>query len=87
MKFTLVLALLAPFVAVLPAAEGSDAEVSANPAADVEASLVCADGLCIGINKNQFCNDRVRLSPRPLPLSFSLSPLSSLHQDLRLNMQ
>jgi hypothetical protein len=59
MKFTLVLALLAPVIAAMPAAdvEARDVEIQ-NTEGDLEA-LACADNLCVGINKNKLCNDRV----------------------------
>lgn len=66
MKFTLVLALLAPVIAAMPAAdvEARDVEIQ-NTEGDLEA-LACADNLCVGVNKNKLCNDRVS-TPKQQP--------------------
>lgn len=61
MKFTpipVLLALLVPAIAALPAGESVDLETQSPNQNEVEA-LVCADNLCVGINKNKLCNDRV----------------------------
>lgn len=58
MKFSLVVALLVPVIAALPAAEDIAEDVSANVEGEFEA-LACADNLCVGVNKNKLCNDRV----------------------------
>lgn len=57
MKFTLALALLAPVIAALPAADVENTEVEAT-SQNIHA-LNCGDNLCVGINKNELCNDRV----------------------------
>lgn len=62
MKFTLALALLVPAIAAMPAAdvEARDVEIQ-NTEGDLEA-LACADNLCVGVNKNKLCNDRVSVT-------------------------
>lgn len=58
MKFTqipIILAFLVPAITALPAAE---ADQSANPA-ELASRAVCANNVCIGVNRNKLCNDRV----------------------------
>ncbi|KAL2756645.1 hypothetical protein ACRALDRAFT_1062354 [Sodiomyces alcalophilus JCM 7366] len=53
MKFTLVLALLAPIIAAMPAAEAA-AENS------LEARAGCGDGLCKGFQDSKLCDNRCK---------------------------
>lgn len=58
MKFTLVLALLVPAIAAMPAAE-NNADGDVEVAGDSLETMGCGDGLCHGFQDSSLCNNRV----------------------------
>lgn len=58
MKFTLVLALLVPAIAAMPAAE-KNAEADVSVAGDAIEAMSCGSGLCRGFQDSSLCNNRV----------------------------
>lgn len=58
MKFSLVLTLLVPAIAAMPAAE-DNAQSEVEIAGDSLQMAGCGDGLCRGIQDSKLCNNRV----------------------------